>query len=253
MSVAAPRRLSVGPDGRLHHRVSPAELSNDLAGWIADELIATGLIEPAGFERAFVSVVLSTDPDPAQAWTAFYHNTLASLAAGGAPGGTNAGMAPVHERAAELAVGSVVELGCCFGFLSLRLAADGHRVTAVDLTPGTVALLARTAPALGMPLAALAGDATAVPLAAGSADTVFAVHLLEHLAPGTDEVVLAEMLRVARRRVVVAVPYEDEPDLAWGHVRIFDAAALGALGATTGRPYRVEDHHGGWLVIDIDD
>ena len=34
-------------------------------------------------------------------------------------------MAPVHDRAAALAVGPhVVELGCCFGFLSLRLAAQ---------------------------------------------------------------------------------------------------------------------------------
>ena len=70
--------------------------------------------------------------------------------AGGAPGGTNAGMAPVHERAAALALGkNVVELGCCFGFLSLRLAAHGHRVTACFSVLGTVALLASVAPALG--------------------------------------------------------------------------------------------------------
>ncbi len=244
-------RLSLGPDGRLRHRIHPEDMNNDLAGWIADDLVAPGLIDPAAFERTFVSVVLSTDPDPARAWTGFYRNTLTSLAAGGAPGGTNAGMAPVHERAAGLAVGSVVELGCCFGFLALRLAADGHDVTAVDLTPGTVRLLGGIAPALGLALAAVAGDATAVPLANRSADTVFAVHLLEHLPPGADQLVLTEMLRVARRRVVVAVPYENTPDLAWGHVRTFDAAALTELGDTTGRRYRVEDHHGGWLVIDI--
>lgn len=244
-------RLSLGPDGGLRHRIRPEDMNNDLAGWIADELVAPGLLDPAAFERTFVSVVLSTDPDPARAWTGFYRNTLASLAVGGTPGGTNAGMAPVHERAAELAVGSVVELGCCFGFLALRLVADGHDVTAVDLTPGTVRLLGGIAPALGLPLAAVAGDATAVPLADRSSDTVFAVHLLEHLPPGVDRLVLAEMLRIARRRVVVAVPYEDEPDVAWGHVRTFDAAALGELGASTGREFRVDDHHGGWLVIDV--
>ena len=251
MTTATVPRLTLGPDGRLRHRIGPGEISNDLADWIAEDLLAPGLLDPSAFERTFVSVVLSTDPDPAAAWTAFYRNTLAELAAGGAPGGTNAGMAPVHDRAVELAVGSVVELGCCFGFLSLALAAAGHDVTAVDLSAGTVALLASVAPALGLGLDAVAGDATAVPLARDCADTVYAVHLLEHLPPGVDTLVLAEMLRLARRRVVVAVPYEDEPNPDWGHVRTFDAAALDALGAATGHPYRVDDHHGGWLVVDV--
>ena len=246
VAVVTPR-LTLGSDGRLRHRIARASISNDLAGWIADDLVAPGHIPPSAFERTFVSVVASIDPD----WTAFYRNTLAALSRGGEPGGTNAGMAPVHDRAAELAVGSVVELGCCFGFLSLRLAADGHAVTAVDLSTGTVRLLARVAPALGLPLRAVAGDATAVPLAGGGADTVFAVHLLEHLPPGADRLVLAEMLRVARRRVVVAVPYEQEPDATWGHVRTFDAAALRELGESTGHPYEVTDHHGGWLVINL--
>ena len=236
-------RLTVGPDGRLRHRIPPDELSNDLAGWIADDLVAPGLIPASAFERTFVSVVGS-------AWLPFYRNTLRELEAGGAPGGTNAGMAPVHERAAALAVGSVVELGCCFGFLSLRLAHDGHPVTAIDLSPGTVALLASVAPALGASLHALVGDAMAVPVADRSADTVFAVHLLEHLPPPLAARVLGEMLRVGRRRVVVAVPFEDAPNPTWGHIRTFDLSALDALGAATGLPYAIEEHHGGWLVID---
>ena len=239
-------RLSLAPDGGLRHRIGRHEISNDLAGWIADDLVAPGLMDPAAFESTFVSVVRSVDPG----WTAFYRNTLDELAAGGAPGGTNAGMAPVHARAVQLAEGAVVELGCCFGFLSLALAGAGHDVTAVDLAPGTVALLASVAPALDRPLRAVAGDATAVPLADGSADTVLAVHLLEHLPPPLAPVALAEMLRVARRRVVVAVPYEDEPDPTWGHVRTFDAAGLTALGEATGRPFAVSDHHGGWLVVE---
>lgn len=239
-------RLSLAPDGRLRHRIGAHEISNDLAGWIADDLVAPGLIAPGAFERTFVSVVRSVDPG----WTAFYRNTLDALAAGGEPGGTNHGMAPVHARAVALAEGSVAELGCCFGFLSLALAGAGHDVTAVDLSPGTVRLLASVAPALGRPLRALAGDATAVPLRDGAADTVMAVHLLEHLPPALAPVVVAEMVRVARRRVVVAVPYEDEPDPTWGHVRTVTHADLAALGAATGLPHTVTDHHGGWLVVE---
>jgi SAM-dependent methyltransferase len=236
-------RLTLDADGRLRHRVPPEELSNDLAGWIADDLVGPGLIPPSAFERTFVSVVGS-------AWLPFYRNTLRELARGGAPGGTNADMAPVHDRAADLAVGSVVELGCCFGFLSLRLVRDGHRVTAVDLSPGTVALLASIAPALKTPLHTLVGDATAVPLADRSADTVLAVHLLEHLPPPLAYLAVTEMVRVARRRVIVAVPFEDAPNPTWGHLRTFDRDDLDALGAATGRSYAVDEHHGGWLVID---
>jgi hypothetical protein len=127
-------------------------------------------------------------------------------------------------------------------------------VTAVDLSAGTVRLLASVAPALhtspGVALRVLAGDALAVPLADRCADTVFAVHLLEHLSPPAGAAVLAEMVRLARRRVVVAVPYEDEPNSTWGHIRTFDAAALTALGATAGRPFEVATYHGGWLVVD---
>jgi SAM-dependent methyltransferase len=248
---APPARLWLDADGRVRHDIQVHELSNDLAGWIADDLVAPGLLDPADFEDAFVGVVQDLDPG----WTAFYRNTLAALADGpgpdgAAPGGTNAGMAPVHDRAAALAVGPhVVELGCCFGFLSLRLA-EHHRVTAVDLVPGTARLLHGVSTTLGTPVATLAGNALAVPLADASADTVFAVHLLEHLPRGLDAAVLAEMLRVTRRRAVVAVPFEDEPTPAWGHVRTFDLDDLHALGAATGRPYSVEEHHGGWLVID---
>ena len=239
-------RLWLDPDGRVHHRITPDEIGNDLAGWLGD-LVAAGSLDPSAFEETFVAIVRDVDPG----WTAFYRNTLAALATGGTPGGTNAGMAPVHDRAVALALGPhVVELGCCFGFLSLRLAAEGHRVTAVDLVPGTAGLLASVSRTLATPVTTLAGDARRVPLATGAADTVLAVHLLEHLPRGADAVVLAEMLRVARRRAVVAVPFEDEPDPAWGHVRTFDLADLDALGAATGLPYTVEEHHGGWLVVD---
>jgi hypothetical protein len=101
-------RLWLDPAGRVRHDVRPAELSNDLAGWLGD-LVAAGQLDAAAFEETFVRIVREVDPG----WTAFDRNTLAALATGGALGGTNAGMAPVHDRAAALAVGPhVVELGC---------------------------------------------------------------------------------------------------------------------------------------------
>ena len=69
-------RLTLGADGRLRHRIPSDQLSNDLAGWIADDLVGPGLILPDAFERTFVSVVGS-------AWLPFYRNTLRELANGG--------------------------------------------------------------------------------------------------------------------------------------------------------------------------
>lgn len=246
-SVTADARPRLWLDGgRVCHDVGLDTISNDLAGWIDDDLVSTGLVPPADFETVFVEVIRSLHHDPDVAWTAFYRNTLDGT------GGLGPGMAPVHARAVSLASGpQVVELGSCCGFLSLQLAAAGYQVTAVDIEPGTLELLGCIAPRLGLPMTTMAADARAVPVADRSADTVYAVHLLEHLPHDAAPVIVQEMLRIARHRVVVAVPFEDEPNPTWGHVRTFDLDVLDALGAATGRPYRVEEHHGGWLVLDL--
>lgn len=227
-----------------------ARLDNDLAGWLDRTLVVPGVLPPERFEDAFVAIVTSGAPDPEDAWLAFYRNTLDALRGDPEPGGTNAELKPVHERAEELAVGSVLELGSCFGFLALRLAQAGHEVTATDLVPGTVGLLDRMAPRLGLAVDTLVADARRVPLPDGHADTVFAVHLLEHLPAEEGKAVLAEAIRLARRRVVVAVPFEQLPNETWGHVTTFDADALHRLGEETGLPFEVSEHHGGWLVVD---
>lgn len=232
------------------HAMWPDELDDDLAGLLATEL-GPALRTPDEFRRVFTGVVRSTISDPATAWAVFYANTLAALAGPPRPSGSIAAFAPVSARALSLVRGSVLDLGSCFGFLALRMADRGHRVVASDLCPGTVALLAAVAARLGRRLATLVCDAAAVPLAARSVDTVTAVHLLEHLPPAHGAAVLREALRVARHRVVVAVPFEDSPEPLYGHVRCFDLAALDELGRSTGVPYEVSEHAGGWLVLDV--
>jgi len=244
----------------LTHVLGPADVDDDLAGLLADELFAPGWLRGSEmFERLFTGVVRSVEEDADAAWTAFYRNTLAKAAAPppgpvtGGVHGTIAGYAPVWDHALPYAAGSasVLELGSCFGFFALRLAAAGHAVTASDVSPGTVALLDRIAPALGLPLDVLVADAAHVGVADSSYDTVIALHLLEHLDPDHGDRVVAEALRVARRRVVVAVPLEDVADDTWGHVRTVTLADLDAWGAASGRPYDVHEHHGGWLVVDV--
>ena len=61
---------------------------------------------------------------------------------------------------------------------------------------------------------------------------------------------IGEATRIARHRVVVAVPYEKRPTRLFGHLRTIDAGQLRKLGAGSGWDHRVYDHHGGWLVLD---
>ncbi|POX38538.1 class I SAM-dependent methyltransferase [Streptomyces sp. Ru73] len=242
------------------HRITPAVLDNDLAGLLAEELFAPGWLSgPDVFERVFTGVVRSCVDGPVPAWVRFYDNTLTRIRAcwrGPSPAGHSsiAGFAPVYRRTLDLVRrGTVLDLGACFGFLALLLAREPDRtVLASDVSPGTMRLLEAVADARGTSLKTLTCDAARVPLPDRSVDTVTAIHLLEHLDARHGAAVVTEALRLARRRVVVAVPYEDEPTAAYGHVRCFDRGRLTALGRAAGRPFTVTDFHGGWLVLDAE-
>ena len=70
------------------------------------------------------------------------------------------------------------------------------------------------------------------------------------------DAVLDEAVRLARRRVVIAVPFEDEPRACYGHVQRFDLAALElmadrlCLRHPANQPPAAYEFHGGWLILD---
>ena len=144
----------------------------------------------------------------------------------------------------------MADLGCGLGFLALHLAARGTAVTACDVDPGTTRLLRQMAGRLGHPLTVVTGDAGSSRLASASVDAVALLHVLEHVGEATATALISEATRIARHRVVVAVPYEREPTRLFGHVRTVSAGHLRQLGAGSGWDYRVHEHHGGWLVLD---
>ncbi|GAA1004735.1 SAM-dependent methyltransferase [Streptomyces sp. F-3] len=246
------RRVELG------HSIPPERLDNDLAGLLAEELFAPGWLSGSDvFERVFTGVVRSCVDGPLPAWTTFYGNTLARIRQfwhTPEPAGHSsiAGFAPVYRRVLDLVpAGSVLDLGSCFGFLPLLFAErQGYTVTASDLAGGTMRLLDAVARSTGLRLSTLTCDAARVPLPSRSVDTVTVIHVLEHLDARHGDAVVQEALRLARGRVVVAVPYEDEPTAAYGHVRCFDQDQLTELGRRTGRRFSVASHHGGWLVIE---
>ncbi|WP_433606682.1 mycofactocin oligosaccharide methyltransferase MftM [Prescottella agglutinans] len=227
----------------VRHSLGPESLSERLVAGVTAS-IGDADFGQTEFELTMVGLVRSTVPDALESWTVYYRNSLDELLDG------TADFAPIHDKAAELVRGSVLDLGSCFGFLPLRLAGAGVPVTATDILPGTMTLLDAVAPTLGLSVDTLVCDAANVPVPDDSADTVTAIHLLEHVDPRIGAAVVAEALRIARERVVIAVPYEDVATACHGHVRTFDADALRALGVSTGRPFEVFDHHGGWLVLE---
>ncbi|MGN7778471.1 mycofactocin oligosaccharide methyltransferase MftM [Mycolicibacterium sp. 22603] len=231
----------------VEHDLTPAQLSDELTLWLTEELGPSGILHSqADFEAVFTGIVRSTVPGGLAAWVRFYRNSLYALESGAAT------FSPIHARAAELVVGGrLLDLGSCFGFFPLRMRRCGHQVMATDLSAPTMGLLDSVATALERPLQTLVCDAARVPLPAGTADTVTVLHLLEHLDADAGAHVLDEALRLARRRVVIAVPFEDEPQACYGHVRRFDVGALHALAARHRDLHAtVSEHHGGWLVLD---
>jgi Methyltransferase domain len=244
------------------HWLSPDQLDNDVAGLLADELFAPGWLSGVEiFERVFTGVVRSCVDDPLLAWCTFYGNTLARVrqcwqaraAATGREHTTISELAPVYAHALQLIPeGHVLDLGSCFGFLPLLLAErPANKVTASDLSGGTMGLLSAVAAARGLQVDTLVCDAARIPVPDGWADTVSVIHLLEHVSSDHGRAVIGEALRVARHQVVVAVPVEDEPTAAYGHIRTLDLRQLGVLGDRAGHRCSVHEHHGGWLVLTV--
>ena len=222
---------------------------------VSDDRIVTALARFASagalagqteFERAFTAVVASSGPREDACWRAFYRNSVAELRGG------QAAFSPVHRRARSLLVGrSILEVGCCFGLLALQCDQDGYAVTACDICPGALHLLDDAANTLGLPIITRRGDARALPLATDSVDTVTLIHLLEHLDGPDVAVALREALRVARRRVVVAVPFEERPSAHFGHRQQLTDDDLRAWSTDlTGCTATIFTDHGGWLVLD---
>ncbi|MGO9752391.1 MAG: mycofactocin oligosaccharide methyltransferase MftM [Solirubrobacteraceae bacterium] len=250
------------------HRLSRGAIDNDIGRLIADEIVGPELLSgPGAFERCFAGIVESTGPSPHACWRRFYLNTLRALEGadrgsatdGSIPPGTDTPISTfrqIYRHAAALLRGAtVLDVGSCFAFFPMLLAAYGkRRVTASDLDPPTVALGRRIAGELRLGLDFQVADVTQpLPFAAGSFDTVTALHLLEHLPAECSATVIASLCGAARRRVIVAVPLESVPDPVYGHRQAFDLDRLAALAADVpGWRGAAHECRGGWLVLEPD-
>ncbi len=128
---------------------------------------------------------------------------------------------------------SALDVGARDGHISLALAERFSRVVALDLTKPSVQH-AR--------VECVRGDATALEFPDDSFDVVLCAEVLEHIPSPSLEKACAELARVARRYVVVGVPYRQDTRVGrttcracgganppWGHVNSFDEGRLDSL------------------------
>lgn len=235
-----------GESLELVHTFTTADISDDAMVSALVALVDAGAIHGQWeFEESATGLIQTSSEDPAQAWAAFYDNSLRALGDG------TAAFAPVHRRARSLISGSsVLEVGSCFGFLALQCADDGLTVSARDISAGAIALLTAAGRRRRTPVDAAVGDATRLDLADGSVDTVTLIHLLEHLDDEDVHAAIGEALRVARRRVVIAIPYEEHPSEHFGHLSTLSQDNLRSWAdAADHAGAEIFDDHGGWLVL----
>jgi ubiquinone/menaquinone biosynthesis C-methylase UbiE len=90
----------------------------------------------------------------------------------------------------------VLDVGCGTGFLSLELAAKGHRTTGVDLAPAMLEAARAKAAALGLAVRFETADAEQLPYPPQSFDLVISRHVLWTLP--NPQAAVADWIRVLR-------------------------------------------------------
>ncbi|WP_161976452.1 mycofactocin oligosaccharide methyltransferase MftM [Mycolicibacterium sp. CH28] len=244
----------------LVHNLAPSEVDNGICKLLVDELFTPGWVAGADtFERLFTGLVRTSHSDPLSCWELFYRNTLRSLDTPEDAGPEAPEFSHIYRYAEHListiAATSVLDVGTCFGFLPLRLRAGSagpvRTVIACDVLAGTTHLLERIARRLDRHIRTLTCDAAAITLDDESVDVVTVLHLLEHVDSAHGLRIIDEAVRIAKRRIVIAVPLEDGPEPTYGHVRQISLADLRSLACRwPGWSGTVSELHGGWLVLD---
>lgn len=253
------------------HWFAPTAVDNELGYYFMEELKPLGILaNPQDFADVFGAVVNSVFPDdPQRAWHLFGTNTLQryhALLDGNHNDAPNCDspvdvFAALYRRVCELQVGeSLLDAGCSSGFLPLVVAERFPaltKVVGIDIRSEPFAVARTLAEERHLAnvhfeqVDLLNGDLSAL----GHFDTVTALHVLEHFTEANMYRVLQNLLALTWRRLIIGVPYEQEPESAYGHEQLFthtklEAVGNGCLEQLRGGNATCEDCAGGLLYID---
>lgn len=256
----------------LLHLFHQENIDADLICFITDELGPFHTIPTIRtFGAMLFGIIASTFPSPrhqATIWNSFCLNTLNRLRGQITQSRLTVDQSPyitpfakIYRRIAELFVGqSLLDVGSSFGFFPILVGdsiSDSH-IIGCDNNPDAVSLASNLAQAASthQPVFILQDVLASNFSDIGYFDTVTAIHLLEHLSEEHIPLALTNMLKVTQRRLIIAVPYEDQPVIAYGHLQIFTPEKLEYWGQWClehlqgkGR-YSCEEVMGGLLIIE---
>jgi SAM-dependent methyltransferase/tetratricopeptide (TPR) repeat protein len=108
----------------------------------------------------------------------------------------------------------VLDAGGTGTVLSYYLAAEGCRVTTVDINAGKLRDARLATPALGLGMRHVLASITDLPFPAERFDAVFSICVIEHLARADQSRGMAELARVLRPGGVLALTFDYGPDAA---------------------------------------
>ncbi len=237
------------PKTILAHWFAPEMIDADIVDYFMRELKPLGMISQADeLNEIFVVTVLSLSPyDTQHALHLYGTNSLQryqnilqhesnDLPCTQAMSTINE-FARLYRRVCQLHIGeSFLDVGCSFGFLPLIIAEQYKsltRVVGVDIYTNNFPVIRKIAGERNLEhVEYQQADILADTFSAiGKFDTVVALHVLEHFTKVEMYHALMNLLKVTTRRLIIAVPYENEgPEAAYGHKQIFTPKLLEDVG-----------------------
>jgi len=169
----------------------------------------------------------------------------------------------IYHRITELLVGeSLLDVGSSFGFLPILLSEYKPELSAIacDNNPDAITLSSTLAHAVNShSINFILQDVLAPTFPAiGRFDTTTVIHVLEHLTEDQLPQALKHLLQITQHRLIIAVPYEQQVTVSYGHRQLFTPEKLDFWGKwcvqhilNKGRYWR-EDVAGGMLIIEMD-
>jgi SAM-dependent methyltransferase len=275
--VSATRHFVVCQKPTTHHTVllhtfGQAEIDADLICFIEDELPSFGIMPTAqDFGATLFAVLASTFPAPRDQrliWRHFCCNSLIKLRdhidhprSALHEVSYLAPFATMYRRILDLSIGdTLLDVGCSFGFLPVLMSErdPDMRILGCDKNPDAIDFSTDLAEVSGVGHVAFALhdvlDATILGL--GTFDTVTAVHLLEHLPERDVALAFTHLLHLTAKRLIIAVPYEQQARTLYGHQYVFTKEKLQQWGQWclnslqgAGR-FWCEEVAGGMLIIE---